>query len=745
MTTLGHTQRSDRPARQSAHSRNGLPPPRATALLLSLTLGALASSALAQTSGNATAGSAAPASTEAATLAPIKVQGHAEEVGPYAGGQVTTGGRVGLLGDKDFMETPFNTISYTDKFIADRQARDITDVISATDPTVFSNGQTGTINEFYYIRGFASAIGDVSFGGLYGISPYYRVSPEMFERIDVLKGPSALLNGMPPGGSVGGSVNLVPKRAGDDPLARLTGTYMSDAQFGTHVDLGRRFGDNKQFGIRFNGVYRDGEGAINNQKHKSQLGSLGLDWRGERARVSADLYSSEDHVKGQTRGISLAPGIAVPKPPRPDTLLNPDWAFVETKDKGAVIRGEYDFSDRLMAYAAFGASKTNYRQNGAISAQVLNPAGDFKTVMGQLAFDVEKRSGELGLKGKLDTGPVKHQWALNATHYSHTQNDYGRRSVPGADWTTNIYHPVWGDAPAFIAPHISKTKLRLASYGLADTMSFAEDRVQLTLGVRRQQVISDTYNIKTGDRTSRYDESATTPAAAILVKLTDRVSVYANYIEGLSQGATAPMTAANAGDVFAPYKTKQKEIGLKLDLGDFAHTVSLYEIKRPNGYTDPYTNVFSFGGEQRNRGVEWSFFGAPWTGLRLMGGVAYVDPELTKTAGGVNQGKTATGVPKLQGKLGVEWDVPALQGFTLTANATAATKQYISADNSLSVPGRVVYDVGARYATTVGNHPVTLRANVLNVTNKAYWGMPQLTSLGLGAPRTFMLSATVDF
>ena len=105
------------------------------------------------------------------------MQGHAEEVGAYAGGQVATGGRVGLLGDKDFMETPFNTISYTDKFIADRQARDITDVISATDPTVFSNGQTGAINEFYYIRGFASAIGDVSFGGLYGISPYYRVSP----------------------------------------------------------------------------------------------------------------------------------------------------------------------------------------------------------------------------------------------------------------------------------------------------------------------------------------------------------------------------------------------------------------------------------------------------------------------------------------------------------------------------------------------------------------------------------------
>ncbi len=78
---------------------------------------------------------------------------------------------------------------------------------------------------------------------------------------------------------------------------------------------------------------------------------------------------------------------------------------------------------------------------------------------------------------------------------------------------------------------------------------------------------------------------------------------------GLSQGAIAPNTAENAGEVFAPYKTKQKEIGLKIDLGEFSHTLSMYEIKRPSSYTDPFNNVFSFGGEQRNRGVEWGFFG----------------------------------------------------------------------------------------------------------------------------------------
>ncbi|MEN2432440.1 TonB-dependent siderophore receptor [Comamonas sp. F1-6] len=681
-----------------------------------------------------------------ATLPQVTVQEKVAPVtAPYAGGQVNSGGRVGLLGDKDFMETPFNTISYTEKFTQDRQAQTITDVISATDPTVFSNGVAASWSENYSIRGFSSSSSDMTLGGLYGMAPYYRTTPEMFERIEVLKGPSALLNGMPPGGSVGGSVNLVPKRAASDPITRLTTTYMSDSQFGGHIDLGRRFGADKQFGIRFNGVYRGGEGAVNQQDKKSRLASLGLDWRGDRARISADFYSSDDRVNGVTRGISLAPGVAIPRPPKPETLLNPNWSHVHNQDKAAMVRGEFDVSDQVMAYAAFGVSKTDYEYNGAMSAQVLNAAGDFKTAMGQLAFEQKKRSAEIGLKGRLQTGAIKHQWALNATHYAHKQDDYGRRSVPGADWTTNLYNPVWGPEAPFVAPHISHTEVRLSSYGLADTMSFAEDRVQLTLGMRRQQVVSDAFSITTGARTSRYDQSATSPAAALLFRATEHVAAYANYIEGLSQGATAPMTAANAGEVFAPYKTKQKEVGVKLDLGEFAHTLSLFEITRPSSYTDPVTNIFSFGGEQRNRGIEWGFWGSPLRGVRLMGGIAYTTPKLTQTAGGVNQGKVATGVPKLQGKLGAEWDVPAIAGLTVTGNATAVSKQYISADNSLWAAGRVTYDLGARYATKVAGNPVTFRATVLNVSNKAYWGMPLLSSLALGAPRTLALSATVDF
>ncbi|WP_035824096.1 TonB-dependent receptor [Janthinobacterium sp. RA13] len=686
------------------------------------------------------------AAEAAATMPAVTVWGKGNAVtDAYAGGQVASGGRVGFLGDKNFMETPFNTISYTDKFIEDRQARDITDVISATDPTVFSSGMTGIIGENYSIRGFSSNIGDVAFGGLYGISPYYRTSPEMFERIEVLKGPSALLNGMPPGGSVGGSINLVPKRAGDVPLARVTASYMSDAQFGGHIDLGQRFGEHKQFGIRVNGVYRDGDGAIDHQKKKTRLVSVGLDWRGNGARLSADLYHSEDRADGLNRGVNLAPGLPVPRPPKAETLLNPSWAFYDTKDKGAMLRGELDVNEQVMAYAAVGASRADYQSTGAYLIQVFNTAGDYRTNLADLGFDVEKQSAEIGLRGKLRTGDIGHQWAVNATYYHHTDKQYGRRNTLAKDWITNIYNPVWGPATRFEAPQISKAELRLASVGLVDTLSFAQDTVQLTAGLRRQEVLSDNFNIKTGARTSRYDEGATTPAFALLVKASKTISLYGNYIEGLSQGATAPLTAANSGEVFAPYKSKQAELGVKVDLGEFAHTVSLYEIKRPGSYVDPVSNLFSFGGEQRNRGVDWGFFGSPLRDVRLMGGVAYVDPVLSKTVGGSNQGKQATGVPKLQAKLGVEWDTPAIPGVTLTANATAASKQYINADNSMSVPGRTVFDLGARYATQAAGRPLTVRASVTNVGNRAYWALPQWTSLGLGAPRTFMLSATTEF
>lgn len=68
-------------------------------------------------------------------------------------------------------------------------------------------------------------------------------------------------------------------------------------------------------------------------------------------------------------------------------------------------------------------------------------------------------------------------------------------------------------------------------------MSVLQDQVQLTLGLRYQNIVTESLNGQ-GVRNinGRYDKNAITPAAAILVKANDHVSLYANYIEGLSSG-----------------------------------------------------------------------------------------------------------------------------------------------------------------------------------------------------------------
>ena len=681
------------------------------------------------------------------TLERITVTG---ETG-YFDGKLTQGNHAGFLGIKDFLDTPFSAISYTNKFIVDQQATDITDIIAATDASVYSSGVGGQNLESYAIRGFSSNSNDMTVNGLSGMAPYYRSSPEMFERVDVLKGPSALLNGMSPGGSVGGAVNLVTKRAYDEPLTRLTTKYISDSQVGGHLDLDRRFGDEKEFGIRINAAYQDGDSAVDTQEKESQLGSVAFDWRGQRARLYTDFYYTNEYVKGPTRGITLAQGVAIPKAPKSETILNPSWAFYDIQTEGAITRGEFDVDDQLTVYAALGANKMEFQGFSATRAQIYNVDGDIETTLGYVADDNQRISMQVGLNGNFNSGSINHQIASNILHYDEEYNlkakyFQDRNRVPTYINNTNIYNPKWGEEPRldFSVPLLLTTETNLTSYGLADTMSFVDDKYQLTLGARYQQVKTE----QTGGLFSsgtKYDESAITPSVALVTKMSDNISLYVNYIEGLSTGATAPRAAENAGEIFSPYKTKQKEIGIKIDSSEFIHTVSLYEIEKPNSYTDSVTNIFSYAGEQRNRGIEWGFAGDVVDDLRLMGGLTYIDARLTKTNANTNEGNQVSGLPKWQSKIAVEWDSSFVKNLTLTANANSVSKQYLGNDNSQSLSAHTILNLGARYAIDVNEMPIIIRANVTNVTNKAYWATAHYNDLALGSPRTLMLSATMDF
>jgi iron complex outermembrane receptor protein len=131
----------------------------------------------------------------------------------YAGGQVARGGRLGLLGNVDIMDTPFNATNYTQALIQDQQARSVADVVQ-NDPSVRVARGFGNFQELYVIRGFAVNSDDMAYNGLYGLLPRQFVASELLERVEILRGANSFVNGAAPGGGgIGGAVNLVPKRA----------------------------------------------------------------------------------------------------------------------------------------------------------------------------------------------------------------------------------------------------------------------------------------------------------------------------------------------------------------------------------------------------------------------------------------------------------------------------------------------------------------------------------------------------
>src|SRR5690606_35524496 len=119
------------------------------------------------------------------------------------------------------------------------------------------------------------------------------------------------------------------------------------------------------------------------------------------------------------------------------------------------------------------------------------------------------------------------------------------------------------------------------------------------------------------------------------------------------------------GEVFAPQRSKQIEVGAKLDFGSYGGNLAFYRIEQPTSVTVPDTKVFSVDGEQRNRGVELNLFGEPLQGLRLLAGATWIDTELRNTAGGANDSNRAIGVTRFQYNLGADWDVPGLDGLAL--------------------------------------------------------------------------------
>ncbi len=663
----------------------------------------------------------------------------------YAGGQVARGGRLGLLGNTETMKSPFSVSSYTENFIRDRQARTASEAL-ALDPSVRATQTTGAPFDSFSIRGFPineNTSGEFAFEGVYGVAPSFRVFTDYAERIEVLKGPSAALSGVAPNGGIGGVINIVPKRAGED-LTRVTLDVGSVARGGGQVDVARRYGQNREWGARVAGSLRGGDTPIDRQAETTGVGAIALDYQGERFRAWLYLLAQTDRFTAPLRPFLLRAGVPVPKAPDGRRNVTQPWEYSDVDDRGGLLRLEYDLTDRITLFGDVGGAKTEVERYFSSAPTIINARGDTTTTPQAYSLGVDRVTIDGGLRARFDTGFVHHAVVVQASRYA---EDTARRFPAGTGtYLSNLYDPVL--VPA-IAPPVITSRPRLSDSTLtglsvADTLSVLDERILLTLGVRRQGIEAHNYVSNVGTLASAYDKSATSPLVGLVVRPWEGVSFFVNSIEGLSRGDVAPTTATNSGEILAPYVARQVEAGIKVDAGMIGATFSAFQITRPTGELSPQRR-FAQTGEQQVSGLEFSVYGEITPQARILGGLTLLDGVLTRTAIAANVGHVPIGVPRVQLNLGAEWDLPGVPGLTLTGAVIYTGRQFVDTANTQALPDWARLDLGLRYATVIEGRKTTFRANVLNVTGANYWtGVASFGTFFQGAPRTYLLSMSVD-
>ncbi len=683
---------------------------------------------------------------------------------------VEQAGSVGVLGDKEAADVPFSIRSYNEALILNQQPQTLGQVLE-NDPTIRTTTGFGIASELFVIRGFALAGDDVGYDGLYGIMPRQLAAPELYQSVQVLNGASAFLNGAAPGGTgLGGSVNLIPKRAGAEDLNRVTAGYTGPEHIGGSFDIARSTGSGGEWGIRINGTARAGDVAIDDEFRSTTVLGAAIDYNSGPLRASLDLAYQRVKVSHFRPKLSIAGLTVIPEAPDASTNFGQPWQYTTLRDIFGQARIEYDIAKDVMLYAAFGAR--DGAEEGVYSTPTLVNAatGEITVSSSFIPRTDNNEAATAGLRGKFATGGITHEvnaggsinWLVNRNAFEFFALSAERN---------NLY------APARVTPSTTLTfasgdlddplpasRSRLTSAFVSDTLGLWNDRILLTAGARLQAIKVRSFSVATGAQTGAYDKDKVTPVFGVVVKPATGMSFYANRIEGLVQGATAPVSGANpsggaalpvtnAGAVLPPFVSEQYEIGGKLTLGRLDLSLAAFQIDRETAILRPsptQTGALEFGpfGVQRNRGVEFTIAGELSEGLRLIAGGSVIDAKLRRTLNGVNEGNQAVGVPEYLVNANLEWDVPFVPALTLTGRVVHTGEQAANIANTLFLEDWTRIDIGARYVAVVAGKPLTLRASLDNVADADYWASAFDSfrpDLQLSSPRTFKASLSYEF
>jgi iron complex outermembrane receptor protein len=579
---------------------------------------------------------------------------------------------------------------------------------------------------------------------------------EQFDRIEVLNGLAGALYGP---ASPAGTFNYVLKRPTADPYRSITVGYATQSSALAVADVGDSIGpdvgDGKRFGYRLNAVVDRGEPYVQFSRLERTLVSLALDFR-LTADTRVELDGSRYHYVdlGYPGTFAVASGVRFPSAPDPTQVgLGQPYAGDDNVTKTWTGRLLHDFGSDWHITAGI-LQQDSDRASTAATNTLTNNAGAYTTTAATTTFSLDRIvSNRLALDGHLVTGPLTHDLLLANTGFNwerYTPYQTGAITLG----KSNLADPALFPEPVFpdFQSRYKALVTRQQSVMVGDTIGWD----QWSLGVIESESWIKVRNLnKTETTTSRYDDSGISSNATLSYKLQPNMMAYVSYADSLQQGDIAPAGTLNAGEGLAPYRSKQEEVGYKVELGRLDLVADVFHIRRP--YPVVAANeIYEVQGQQDNDGVELSARGAVTDELTIFGGVTFLDPVVTHTGVASTDDKQILGLARYVGSMLLDYRIPALPGLAATLHVTYDSSRYGDNANSYRVAGYTTTDMGLRYLTHLWNTAVTWNLTVDNVTNRHYWAL--ITPAGqngytgggngngtLGAPRMVHADMQVEF
>ncbi len=683
--------------------------------------------------------------------APVDTPSMAEVVVTASKAPAAKRASVGGFADAPLLQTPASVTVISQKDMQDLQIRNLSDAVKLDTSINDAYNAVGYAEQFS-IRGFKLDNNSSYRKDGVAIPGDTQIPLENKERIEVLKGLAGLQAGV---AAPGGVIDFIVKRPTSAPLRTVTVETRERGTLYGAVDLGGRLEDTR-FGYRINVAAERLRSYIKGADGNRKFISGAFDWQiSPQALLQLDA-DYQDKAQATAPGFQLLNNKTLPTGISADAMLNrqPWTRPVETVTSNIGLRFQYAFNDDW--HATLSANQHSFKRDDytafpyGCSAQDLYPGfcgnGDYDVYDYRSLGETKKPlSAQVMIQGKFATGALRHDFTAGVSTFRRKD----RAGLYVYDWAgvSNIYRPQIVEMSTGV-----QGPVRLVRKDTENSV-FVQDIISLTPnwklhgGLRHIDVDGYQYVLK-ADKEIRAKHDFLLPNVSLVYTPLDNVSVYAAYSQGMEHGGTADRKAENANVELSPSRSKQIELGVKMDVTpDFMLAASLFQIRKGLEFQNA-AGYFVREGQAQHRGLELSAQGKATRDLNLGVSLTALNSQQSNTGEASLDGKRVPNVPAFKAAVHADYAVQQVAGLSVNGSWEYAGKKAFEYNNTTFVPSYNVFNLGAAYATRIAGKTAVLRAAVNNVADKFYWRDVTPESDGYlypGASRTFKVSAQFDF